>query len=658
MKITSILIANRGEIACRIIKTCKKLGIRSIAVHSYADRHALHAQLADQSISIGPSESALSYLNIDRLIEACRISGAQAVHPGYGFLSENAEFARALTKAGICFIGPKPEVIELLGDKLASKALARRCGVACIPGVEFAAGVKQTEALKLVKELAQSNAYPLIVKAAGGGGGRGMRRINSHSEIANALEAAARESQAFFKDARVFVENMIEGGRHIEVQIIGDEHGDVRHIFDRDCTYQRNHQKVIEEAPAPRLDPNTREQIWNSALAVCREARYSSLGTAEFLLAPDGKYYFLEVNSRLQVEHPVTEAISGLDLVELQIRCAQGEKLVDLLAQIDSTLPTVSAIECRVCAEDPAHDFAPSSGHLVAFELPSSEPTLRIDTGVRTNDEISHYYDSLIAKLTCVTPSRQQSITDLRRVIDHTTILGVQTNLELLSNLLAAQSFADVTHTTASATVIAKTTPQCNLSNALVAACVLLWQTKNGARDGFRISAAAVLKGYFEIATEKVTIELEPLAELQYTLKTDGQSEPIRLLLCTADQVTITHSDIQLKAEIRAWSDSIWVSIGVRTFEVRPTRPQLRASSSTASCASLQVISPLPGKVVTLDHKLGTVVKKGQAVATIESMKMEHVLRAPQDATIKAIHVRVGQTIESRTVLIDLDARP
>ena len=658
MKISSILVANRGEIACRIIKTCRKLGIRSIAVYSYADRHAAHSELADDAVFIGPSESARSYLNIDRIIAACIESGAQAVHPGYGFLSENSAFAQALSKAGICFIGPKPQVIELLGDKVASKALARRCGVECIPGIEFAQNAKPSETLKLVKHLAQSHGYPLIVKAAGGGGGRGMRRIDSVEQIPKALEAAAREGQAFFNDARVFVERMIEGGRHIEVQIIGDEHGDVRHLFDRDCTFQRNHQKVIEEAPAPNLNQSLRNNIWQAALAVCREAQYSSLGTTEFLLSPDGKFYFLEVNSRLQVEHPVTEALTGLDLVELQIRCAQGEKLDDLLHHFDSKLPSRSAIECRICAEDPARNFAPSSGRLIDFSAPTSDPSLRIDTGVRTHDEISHHYDSLIAKFTCVMPTRAQTIAKLSDVIQKTTILGVQTNLQFLSNLLAAPDFSSVTHTTASASIIAKSADHSEIAPALVAAIVLIWQSCAEATDGFRIGPPATLQGCFEIDGENLAIELMPQSKDQYMIKCDDYCETITVLRREVEHVGISCLGLELEAKIRQWSDKIWVYVASRGIEVTVTRPQLRTRNNAIGNHSLQVISPLPGKVVSLDHKLGALVKKGQAVATIESMKMEHILRAPQDGTIKAIHVRVGQTIESRMVLVDLNANP
>ena len=656
MKISSILIANRGEIACRIIKTCRKLAIRSIAVYSYADRHALHTQLADEAIFIGPSESAQSYLCVDRIIDACLKSGAQAVHPGYGFLSENAEFARALNQAGVCFIGPKPSVIELLGDKVASKALARRCKVACIPGVEFDSKTKPSAALKSINELAQSHSFPLIVKAAGGGGGRGMRRIDSHDQIAQALEAAAREGQAFFNDPRVFVEKMIEGGRHIEVQIIGDQHGDVRHIFDRDCTYQRNHQKVIEEAPAPNLSIDLRQRIWQAALSVCREAGYSSLGTAEFLLAPDGNFYFLEVNSRLQVEHPVTEAITGLDLVELQIRCAQGEKLTDLLAQLSSTLPDSSAIECRICAEDPARNFAPSSGRLIEFQVPTSNSTLRIDTGVRVHDEISHYYDSLIAKLTCVTPSRSNTIAQLRSVVEKTIVLGVQTNLELLSNLLAAPIFSDLSHTTASAASFAKASRQDEIPAALVAATVLIWQSATDASDGFRLGAPASIFGAFEINGEKLDVELIPQSKDQYIVRSGELCEALTLIARKSDHISVCSLGVELQAEVRSWSDSIWVCMAARNFEIRSARPQLRKLNASSAGHSLQVVSPLPGKVIALDHKLGAAVKKGQAVATIESMKMEHILRAPQDGTIKAIHVRVGQTIESRMVLVDLNA--
>lgn len=656
MKFSSILIANRGEIACRIIDTCSQMGIESIAVYSYADRHALHVQKASKAFYIGESESSRSYLNVAAIIEACRKSKAQAVHPGYGFLSENGHFARELEKAGVVFIGPKPEVIELLGDKVASKDLAKRCKVACVPGVEFAANTKPDQALDLIKNLAKQVNYPLIVKAAGGGGGRGMRRIDSDKDIETALQSAAREAQAFFNNASVFVEKMVVGGRHIEVQIVGDLHGEVRHIYDRDCTFQRNHQKVIEEAPAPALDPKTRANIWRDALEICKQANYSSLGTVEFLLAPDGKYYFLEVNSRLQVEHPVTEAISGLDLVRLQIECAQGEKLSKNLTLNGDQLPQLSAIECRLCAEDPSRNFSPSSGQILEFRNESFVPGLRIDTGVRSGDSITHYYDSLIAKLVVCADSRTEAIRKMQQAVRDTTIYGVQSNLELLDELLSSQDFFNISHSTSSATLIAEKLNAHAINPQIAGALVLLWQVTKFRHPGFRISDRSALRAVYDIGTEQHDIILEPQNGTLFLLRSSKTLESISVISRSCDQITLRIGEKDYHANLRQYGESFWIGIGAQQLEVRKSAIRLRGSRSGGVHQAMHVISPLPGKVVSIKAKVGEQVLQGAEVATIESMKMEHIIRSPRDAIIKVVHVKNGQTIESKTVLVDLDA--
>lgn len=431
-KINKILIANRGEIAVRVIRCCRDMGIRSVAVFSEADRQSAHVRLADEAYPVGPAPAAESYLVIGNILEAARLSGADALHPGYGFLAENAEFASACAEAGLTFIGPAPETITLLGDKLQARALAKRAGLPLAPAIESTLD-DLAAALKGAEEIG----YPILIKAAAGGGGKGMRIAHSSADLDESLDAAKREAGAAFGDSRVFIEKYIERPRHIEIQIFGDAHGNLVHLFERECSIQRRHQKVIEEAPSPYVTSELREKMGAAAVAIGKQANYLGAGTVEFLVDNDGAFYFLEVNTRLQVEHPVTEMITGVDLVREQIRVAEGCELS--FAQKDLTI-NGWAIESRIYAEDPANNFLPSTGILGGYRQPAG-PGVRVDAGVVTGSEVSVYYDPLLAKLIVHGQNRNEAIERMLRALSEYRITGVSSTVGFSSVAINSAAF-------------------------------------------------------------------------------------------------------------------------------------------------------------------------------------------------------------------------
>ncbi|HET8728002.1 MAG TPA: acetyl-CoA carboxylase biotin carboxylase subunit, partial [Alphaproteobacteria bacterium] len=430
-----ILVANRGEIACRVIKTAKRMGVQTVAVHSEADADALHVRLADEAVAIGPAPSSQSYLVIERIIDACRKTGAKAVHPGYGFLSENARFAEALADAGIAFIGPEPRAIRAMGDKIESKRLAREAGVNTVPGHPDA--VKDAdEALAVAKAIG----FPVMLKASAGGGGKGMRIAHTAAEVKDGFRSATSEAKSSFGDDRVFVEKFVTQPRHIEIQVLADRHGNCVHLNERECSIQRRHQKVIEEAPSPFLDAATRRAMGEQAVALARAVGYSSAGTVEFIVDGERNFYFLEMNTRLQVEHPVTEKVTGLDLVELMIRIAAGEKLP--FDQADVPLRGW-ALEARVYAEDPARGFLPSTGRVTRYVPPAEDLNVRVDTGLYEGGEVSMFYDPMIAKVITYGHDRTEAIDHMGRALDGFCIRGIQHNIPFLAALMAHPRFAD-----------------------------------------------------------------------------------------------------------------------------------------------------------------------------------------------------------------------
>ncbi len=434
-----VLIANRGEIAIRIARACHAQGLAVVAVHSDADRRAPHVLAADGAVAIGPPPARESYLRIDALLEAAALSNADAVHPGYGFLAENAAFARAVVDAGLTWIGPSPEAIAAMGDKLTARAMVARAGVPLVPGAEVAAGDVGEASRR-----AASLGYPVLVKAAAGGGGKGMRAAANANELEESLQTAAREADSAFGDPRVYLEKLLERPRHVEVQVLGDGHGTLLHLGERECSIQRRHQKIVEETPCPVMTPRLRAEITEAALAVARAVEYTSAGTVEFLLDGEGRFYFLEMNTRLQVEHPVTEWVTGIDLVAAQLRVACGEPLG--LAQSDVT-SRGHAIEVRVCAEDPAAGFLPSAGVILALREPAG-PGVRVDSGIAVGMSVPVEYDSLLAKISVWGPGRSSAVERLREALRETTVLGPATNLAFLQDVAAHPAFlAGATHT-------------------------------------------------------------------------------------------------------------------------------------------------------------------------------------------------------------------
>ena len=434
-----ILIANRGEIAVRIIRTCKQLGVKTVAVHSQTDSRSLHVTLADEAVSLGGLHSQDTYLNADKVIAAARETGAQAIHPGYGFLSENAQFAKAAEIAGITFIGPSSDAIAMMGDKIASKELAIKAGVPVIPG--------HVDALRDPEEaltVAEGIGYPVLLKPAAGGGGKGMRIVHSPDEMASALAASQQETRKAFGDSRIFMERYIERPRHVEIQILADSHGNVVHLGERECSVQRRYQKVIEEAPSPAVDEDLRQRMGKAACDLARKAGYTNAGTVEYVLAPDGSFYFLEMNTRLQVEHPVTENVTGLDLVEQQLKIASGAKLP--MTQEEVTI-TGWSMEARICAEDPAKNFIPSTGMITRYAEPSGEG-VRVDSGVTTGSKIGVYFDSMLAKIIATGDDREEARTRLVEALNGYHIEGVTCNADFVNSVLCQQNFIDCDLTT------------------------------------------------------------------------------------------------------------------------------------------------------------------------------------------------------------------
>jgi acetyl-CoA carboxylase, biotin carboxylase subunit len=429
-----VLIANRGEIALRIIRACRELGIRTVAVYSEADRECLHVRFADEHICIGPPPAAESYLAVPRIIAAAEITDAEAIHPGYGFLAENANFAEVCESCNIRFIGPDPETLSKMGDKLSARAIAKSAGVPVLPG-----GDGPVHSLDEAKDAAKHIGYPVILKASGGGGGRGMRIAHNEPALSNAFVTAQNEARAAFKSSDVYVEKLVEKGRHVEVQILGDQKGNIIHLGERDCSSQRRYQKLVEESPAPGLHPKVRARLHEAAVKCARAVHYHSAGTVEFLLAPSGEFYFLEMNTRVQVEHPVTEMITGVDIVAEQIRVASGESLRYRQKDIN---PIGHAIECRINAEDPANGFSPSPGWLETFHQPGG-PGIRVDTHAYTDYRIPPNYDSLIAKLIAYAPTRPEAIARMKRALEEFVIEGVKTTIPFHQRLMNHPAFID-----------------------------------------------------------------------------------------------------------------------------------------------------------------------------------------------------------------------
>jgi 3-methylcrotonyl-CoA carboxylase alpha subunit len=658
-----ILIANRGEIACRVIRTARRLGIATVAVYSEADRGAMHVDLADEAWPIGPPPARDSYLNIEAILDAARLSGAEAVHPGYGFLSENAEFAEACAAAGVVFIGPSASAIRSMGSKAEAKALMQRSGVPLVPGYH---GDDQ-EPGRLVDE-AERIGFPVLIKAVAGGGGRGMRVVAGAAEFAAALAGAKREAATAFGDDRVLLEKYLQQPRHIEVQVFADSHGHVVDLFDRDCSIQRRYQKVIEEAPAPGLDAKRRTAMSKSAVAATRAVGYVGAGTVEFV-ADAENFYFIEMNTRLQVEHPVTEMVTGLDLVEWQLRVAAGEPLP--IDRCDLRLHG-HAIEARLYAEDPDRGFLPQTGTLHGLRLPSTD-VARVDTGVRQGDRVTPFYDPMIAKIIVWGEDRLRAIERLRRALDETAVLGVVTNLGLLARLTRHPEFAAAAIDTGfierhRSELLPGHRPAPGKALAAAALARLLTRaataTAAAARsgdpnspwariDGWRLSG----EGHQEImfrdgAEERTVIAIARAGDWllrldDETIRADGERRPDGSLVVALDgvrghAVVLAHgSDTAVFLAGENW----------RLVEIDPL-----AAHEGDDPGGGRLTAPMPGRVIQLLVAAGDTVQRGEPLMVIEAMKMEHTVAAPVDGTVEAVRFGVGDLVEEGAELVALAA--
>ncbi|RTE92192.1 acetyl/propionyl/methylcrotonyl-CoA carboxylase subunit alpha [Bradyrhizobium sp. LVM 105] len=665
-----ILIANRGEIACRVIKTARRMGIQTVAVYSEADRDALHVEMADEAVLIGPPAAAESYLVIEKIVEACRKTGAEAVHPGYGFLSERESFPRALEAAGIVFVGPNPGAIAAMGDKIESKKAAAKAKVSTVPG-HLGVIEDDKHAVKIADEIG----YPVMIKASAGGGGKGMRIAHSKAEVAEGFNLAKAEAKASFGDDRVFVEKFIVDPRHIEIQVLGDKHGNVIYLGERECSIQRRNQKVIEEAPSPLLDEATRRKMGEQAVALAKAVNYDSAGTVEFVAGQDKSFYFLEMNTRLQVEHPVTELVTGIDLVEQMIRVAAGEKLA--LAQKDVTL-TGWAVESRLYAEDPFRNFLPSIGRLVKYRPPAEASqdgiTIRNDTGVQEGGEISIHYDPMIAKLVTHAPSRAAAIEAQSTALDSFYVDGIRHNIPFLSALMHHPRWREGRLSTGFIAEefpkgFAVRVPEGEVARriAAVGAAIdhVLGERKRqisgqmGGRVVQRERRRAVWLDRQEIQLE-VAREGEAIAI--HFVDAEGKAGNAHLLQSPwkpGDPVwqgTIDGHLVAVQARpiangIRLAHQGVEVPVYVWT-EAEATSARLMPVT-TASDSGKKLLCPMPGLVVSIAVSEGQEVKAGETLAVVEAMKMQNVLRAEQDGTVKKIHASAGATLAVDALILE-----
>jgi propionyl-CoA carboxylase alpha subunit len=666
-----LLIANRGEIACRITRTAKRLGIETVAVYSEADRDALHVDMADEAVCIGPAAAAQSYLDMDKIIAAAKETGAEAIHPGYGFLSENAGFAKALKEAGIVFVGPNPKAIEAMGDKIESKKLAAKAKVSTVPG-HLGVIEDAKEAAKIADEIG----YPVMIKASAGGGGKGMRIAYSQKEVAEGFASSKSEAKSSFGDDRVFIEKYIEEPRHIEIQVLGDKHGNVIHLGERECSIQRRNQKVIEEAPSPFLDAKTREAMGAESIALAKAVDYDSAGTVEFIVDKDRNFYFLEMNTRLQVEHPVTELVTGLDLVEQMLKVASGEKLA--IKQKDVKLKG-SAIECRIYAEDPVRNFMPSTGRLVRFRPPElgtvDGVTTRLDTGVEEGGEISVYYDPMIAKLVTHAPKRIEAIEEMGRALDAFVIDGFRHNIPFLAVLMRNARWQEGRLSTK---FIAEEFP-----------------------DGFQ---PPVPKGAVRDALVSVAASVDHLSNKRRRMITQQMhGEPVRF--CDTRVVVLGDALIQAKVEGRdypmtvtlggkgtgekireievnsSWwfGDPVWegtiggeetavqvrpilngvmlqyqgVEVPARVLTEREAELMALMPVKEKPDTSKLLLCPMPGLVVSLAVSEGQEVAAGDTLCVVEAMKMENVLKAERDGKVSKILAKPGDSLNVDAVILE-----
>lgn len=646
---SKILIANRGEIARRIIRTARAMGFETVAVYSEADRDALHVREADEAFYLGPAEAQQSYLNGKRIIEICKEVGAEYLHPGYGFLSENAPFAQALSKTKTKFIGPPASVIKKAGDKLVSKKHARKAKVPVLPDLVLNGDGTDSEN---IETFLFENTFPLIVKAAGGGGGRGMRIVHNRIAFEERIEAARKEAKAFFNDDRVFIEKALENTRHIEVQIASDTHGNVIAIGTRDCSLQRNHQKVIEEAPAPNLTPLQRMALHEAAVQFAKGIGYQNLGTVEFLMDENGEFYFLEMNSRLQVEHPVTELVWDIDLVELQIQIASGKKLETSLLERDFLRSDGTAIEVRLNAEEPRNDFQSGTGAITEWYFPSEKGksgSYRLDAGFSRGAFISHYYDSLLAKLIVYRDTREEARRDLLNILERSAIGGVETNRGYLMNLLRSEAFESEEVTTQIAASYVKDSP----GALLLAASLSLLNQKYRS-----VSFSSPWGEVSEDITRTVAVSGQVLTvtlvrQSQATFLAKGDSDDVlSLSIVRSDDNWAWNYSSPIGSGTVRFEEEDWVHLHFGSYTVKEAPPALKSSEKLARTQMSTLTSPLPGKVLKIFVEAGSEVREGDVLLCLESMKMEHSIQASGSGVVTEVHCLEGEIVQRGQVLV------
>lgn len=667
-----ILIANRGEIACRVAATAKRLGVKTVAVYSDADANAKHVAVCDEAVHIGGSAPKDSYLRWERIIEAAKATGAQAIHPGYGFLSENEDFAQACAAAGVVFIGPPASAIKDMGLKAESKQLMEKAGVPLVPGYH---GSNQDPAL--LQREADRIGYPVLIKASAGGGGKGMRAVDRSEDFAAALESCKREAINSFGDDAVLVEKYVQRPRHIEIQVFGDTHGNCVYLFERDCSVQRRHQKVLEEAPAPGMTPALRAQMGEAAVAAAKAVNYVGAGTVEFIVEQPGgyerpdqmKFYFMEMNTRLQVEHPVTEAITGLDLVEWQLRVASGEPLP--LQQQDLRIQG-HAIEARICAENPDNNFLPATGSLNVYALPEcvtfERGAVRVDSGVRQGDAISPFYDSMVAKLIVHGDTREQALARLDEALAQTHIVGLATNVQFLRRVAKTDAFAQAKLDTAlipreQAVLFHQEPVGLPLAAAAAVAQTLLKERASegvdpfSRRDGFHTHGVVQRRFEFEFGGEhaKAWLTYERGGSLHLAVG-EGETAVAGPLVFApqADGIELQFAGQRTRAAVYAQGevDHVFTPLGATQI----TAIDLLAHAGEVAAEGGRLTAPMPGKVVSFAVKAGDAVTKGQPLAVMEAMKMEHTIAAPADGVVQELLYAPGDQVAEGAELLKLVA--
>ncbi len=650
-----ILIANRGEIACRVIKTARKMGIKTVAVYSEADARALHVEMADEAVNIGPAAASESYLVIEKIIAACQQTGAEAVHPGYGFLSERSAFPKALAEAGLVFIGPNPHAIDAMGDKIESKKAAASAGVSTVPG-----HMGIIDNIEDAVKIADGIGYPVMIKASAGGGGKGMRIAFNAVECREGFGLAKAEAKSSFGDDRVFIEKFITNPRHIEIQVLGDKHGNVIYLGERECSIQRRNQKVIEEAPSPLLSEATRKKMGEQAVALAKAVNYDSAGTVEFVAGQDQSFYFLEMNTRLQVEHPVTELITGVDLVEQMIRVAYGEKLT--LAQKDVKL-NGWAVESRIYAEDPFRNFLPSTGRLVQYRPPAEQSsngiTVRNDTGVYEGGEISIWYDPMIAKLCTHAPTRAEAINAMSQALDSFVISGIQHNIPFVSAIMENPRWKSGQLSTG---FIAEefeggfkgNVPSSETLQIFAEVAVLLDHVENtrkrqisGQLNGRKVEFSRNR----HVRLGKDWIEIEISSALDAAAEQLDWSIGQPLVSCTTSAGPVT---LQVKSIPNGYILS-WRGMALEAHVYTPREAELARLMPEKKIAdtSKKLLCPMPGLVVSLAVSEGQDVKAGDTLAIVEAMKMQNVLRAERDVIVKKINAKAGDSLGVDAVIME-----